>query len=84
MKEMAEQALKAISAAQAHAQVAEQQMFEASKIAKEKIQKAAREALKLQEAFMEAIVTTYVTLSSQREFSRFCQKVVCRDLYELS
>jgi hypothetical protein len=55
VKEMAEQASKEISAAQARAQVAEQQTLEASKIAEEKIQIAAREASKLQEAFMEAM-----------------------------
>ena len=65
---MAEQALKAISAAQAHAQVAEQQMFEASKIAEEKIQKAAREALKLQEAFMEAM--RWFNLTPSKKFGK--------------
>ena len=51
VKEMAEQVL----AAQARAQAAEQQTLEASKIAEEKIQKAAREASKLQETFMKAM-----------------------------
>jgi hypothetical protein len=51
VKEMAEQIL----AAQARAQAAEQQTLEASKTAEEKIQKAAREASKLQETFMKAM-----------------------------
>lgn len=54
-KEMAEHASKEIAAAQARSQVAEQQTLAASKMAEERIQKATREALKLQEAFMETL-----------------------------
>ena len=65
-KEMEEQASKAIAAAQARSQAAEQQTLAASKMAEEKIQNATKEASKLQEAFMETMKQFNTTTSIRK------------------
>ena len=55
VKEIAEQTSKAIAAAEARSQVAEQQSLEATKMAEEKYQKVTREASNLRDAFMETM-----------------------------